>query len=72
MEKEKEVILCLISILFEIFLDEEDSLSLNELRDKETIIMFLNKYIKHIKYPILRLQNYVETVLPSYTDVQFK
>ncbi|XP_071576255.1 putative nuclease HARBI1 [Temnothorax nylanderi] len=38
----------------------------------ETIIIFLNKYIKCIKHPILRLQNYVEKVIPSYTDVQFK
>lgn len=66
---EKEIaILCLLILMsFEMFFDDEDS-SYN--MQIENIIMFLKYRIN--KNPILRLQNYVEEVLPSYTDLQFK
>lgn len=67
MEKEMAISCLLILMLFEIFFDDEDS-SCNI--DLEIIIMILNKHC--LKNPILRLQDYVERILPSYTDVQFK
>lgn len=67
MEKEIAILCLLILMLLEIFFDVEDSSCNIEL---ENIIIFLNKH--GIKNPILRLQDYVEKILPSYTDVQFK
>jgi len=67
---EKELIstLCLqVLIVLELFFDEDDHLYY---KDLENIIMFLNKH--SIKYPILRLQNSVERVIPLYNDEQFK
>lgn len=67
MEKEMTILCVLILMLFEIFFDEDSSCDVDVM---EIIIMILNKYC--LKNLILRLQDYVERILPSYTDVQFK
>jgi len=69
MDEKEIVILCsLIAIFFEILFEDEDSPSNTELL--ENIFIILNKH--RIKNPILRLKGYVEDILPSYTDIQFK
>lgn len=45
---------------------EEDYIS----KELESIITFIKKHLN--KHPILRLENYVEKVIPSYDDLQFK
>lgn len=67
-------ILCTIFVaLLEIFFDDEfedEFLNNRLITDLENIIIILNKY--NVKNPALRLQGYVEKIIPSYTDMQFK